>query len=228
MIVTHRLIVRLRRHPSSALLAAQLLGVLLYPLLQDSASGQIALAVFGLVVLGLALRMVRRSPAATQSALALAACVVVFSVWNALAPDRRLLLAVSLLEAAFYFYAAGALIRYMLQDDVATTDELVAAGATFTVLAWAWAHLYMACQVLAPGSFIAAVRPDAARSWFELLFLSFTSLSRVGLGDVVPVKPRARALVLLEEFAGVMYIALVVSRLVGLLTLRRMEQHPPQ
>ena len=89
MIVTHRLIVRLRRHPSSALLAAQLLGVLLYPLLQDSASGQIALAVFGLVVLGLALRMVRRSPAATQSALALAACVVVFSVWNALAPDRR-------------------------------------------------------------------------------------------------------------------------------------------
>ena len=207
MIVTHRLIVRLRRHPSSALLAAQLLGVLLYPLLQDSASGQIALAVFGLVVLGLALRMVRRSPAATQSALALAACVVVFSVWNVLAPDRRLLLAVSLLEAAFYFYAAG---------------------ATFTVLAWAWAHLYMACQVLAPGSFIAAVRPDAARSWFELLFLSFTSLSSVGLGDVVPVKPMARALVMLEEFAGLMYIALVVSRLVGLLTLRRIEQHPPQ
>ena len=116
----------------------------------------------------------------------------------------------------------------MLQDDVATTDELVAAGATFTVLAWAWAHLYMACQVLAPGSFIAAVRPDAARSWFELLFLSFTSLSSVGLGDVVPVKPMARALVMLEEFAGLMYIALVVSRLVGLLTLRRIEQHPPQ
>ena len=152
MIATHRLIVRLRRHPSSALLAAQLLGVLLYPLLQDSASGQIALAVFGLVVLGLALRMVRRSPAATQSALALAVCVVVFSVWNALAPDRRLLLAVSLLEAAFYFYAAGALIRYMLQDDVATTDELVAAGATFTVLAWAWAHLYMAARCWRPAA----------------------------------------------------------------------------
>ena len=221
MIVTHRLIVRLRRHPSSALLAAQLLGVLLYPLLQDSASGQVALAVFGLVVLGLALRMVRRSPAATQSALALAVCVVVFSVWNVLAPDRRLLLAVSLLEAAFYFYAAGALIRYMLQDDVATTDELVAAGATFTVLAWAFAHLYMACQLLVPGTFPAAVRPDEPRTWFELLFLSFTTLAGVGLSDIAPVKPMGRALVMLEELAGVMYIAGVVSRLVALTVTRR-------
>ena len=225
MIATHRLIVRLRRHPSSALLAAQLLGVLLYPLLQDSASGQIALAVFGLVVLGLALRMVRRSPATVGWALGLALCVVVLSVWHALAPAPRLLLAASLLESAFYFYAAAALTAYMLQDDVATLDELVATGATFTVLAWAFAHLFMACQVLAPGSFAPVAAP---RSWFDLLFLGFTTLSGVGLGDVMPVRPMARALVMLEEFAGLMYIALVVSRLVGLLTLRRIEQHPPQ
>jgi len=43
----------------------------------------------------------------------------------------------------------------------------------------------------------------------------------VGLSDVVPVHPQARALVMLEQFAGVMYVALVVSRLVGLTMLRR-------
>jgi hypothetical protein len=32
----------------------------------------------------------------------------------------------------------------------------------------------------------------------------------------MPVSPMARALVMLEEFTGVMYIALVVSRLIGL------------
>ena len=50
----------------------------------------------------------------------------------------------------------------------------------------------------------------------ELLFLSFTTLSGVGLGDIIPVLPMARALVMIEELSGVMYIALVVSRLIGL------------
>ena len=67
-----RLFVLLRRHPSAALLAAQLLGVLLYPWLEQSPGAQVLMTVFGLLVLGLALRMVRRSPAATQLALALA------------------------------------------------------------------------------------------------------------------------------------------------------------
>jgi hypothetical protein len=50
----------------------------------------------------------------------------------------------------------------------------------------------------------------------DLLFLSFTTLSGVGLGDIVPLTPMAKALVMLGEFAGVMFLALVVSRLISL------------
>jgi hypothetical protein len=50
----------------------------------------------------------------------------------------------------------------------------------------------------------------------ELLYLSVAVLSSVGLSDVVPAKPMARAIVILESLAGVMYIALVVSRLVNM------------
>ena len=50
----------------------------------------------------------------------------------------------------------------------------------------------------------------------ELLFLSFTTLSGVGLSDILPVLPMARALVMIEEFSGVMYLAVVVSRLIAL------------
>jgi len=56
----------------------------------------------------------------------------------------------------------------------------------------------------------------------ELLFLSFTTLSGVGLSDILPVLPMARALVMIEEFSGAMYLALVVSRLIALsVTARR-------
>jgi hypothetical protein len=99
---------------------------------------------------------------------------------------------------------------------VATTDELFAAGATFTLLVWAFAYTYMAYEAIAPGSFSAPLNPAAQRSWMELLFLSIAVLSGVGLSDILPVTPFARSLVMLEAFAGVMYIAVVVSRLVAL------------
>ena len=55
----------------------------------------------------------------------------------------------------------------------------------------------------------------------ELLFLSFTTLSSTGLSDVVPVEPFARSLVMIEQLAGVAYIAIVVSRLVSLTVAKR-------
>ena len=65
----------------------------------------------------------------------------------------------------------------MLADRTITRDELFAVGATFTLLAWAFAHLYTVTQVIWPGSFVAAVDSGSPRTWMELLFLSFTTLS---------------------------------------------------
>jgi hypothetical protein len=203
------------------LLLVQLAGIALYPWMETSPRGRAVFTAFGLLVLGVALRVVRRTPWVTGLALALALLVVALSVAYAIAPHPVLPIAIALLESAFYFYATGSLIAYMLQDWVATTDELFAAGATFTLLAWAFAYAYIACQALLPGSFSAPVNPDAPRTWMELLFLSIAVLSSVGLSDILPVTPMARALVALESITGVMYVALVVSRLISLASMRR-------
>jgi hypothetical protein len=206
----------LRRTPSLVLLLVQLAGVLLYPWMERSPRGRALFAAFGLVVLAVALRVVRRSPWETWLGLLLAVLVVVLFLISTVAPHPALPVAIASLEAAFNFYAAGSLIAYMLQDFVATTDELFAAGATFTLLAWAFAYVYVAWEAVAPGSFSAPMNPMGQRTWMELLFLSVAVLSSVGLSDILPVTPFARGLVMLESFAGVMYIALVVSRLVAL------------
>jgi hypothetical protein len=211
----------LRRTPSAGLLLVQLAGILLYPWMEASPRGRAIFTAFGLVVLGVALRVVRRSPWLTWFALVLAVLVVLLSVISAIVPHPALTIITATLESAFYLYAAGSLTAYMLQDWVATTDELFAAGATFTLLAWAFAYAYVACQAIMPGSFSPAIDPQAPRTWVELLFLSVAVLSGVGLSDIMPVTPQARALVMLEAFAGVMYIALVVSRLVALTVAER-------
>jgi len=124
----------------------------------------------------------------------------------------------------FYFYAAASLIRYMLADTRATTDEIFCAGATFTLLAWAFTYVFVACQALQPGCFAAAVNSDSPRTWTELAYLSFALLSSTGIGDVIPLTRQARSLAAFEMFVGVMYLALVVSRLVGLALVRKAKE----
>ena len=209
-----------RRHPSALLLAVQLLGVLLYPAMEDTAAGRALFGVFGMVVLALALWVVNRSASINWIAWCIAVPAVVLSLLSVWGQQPGLLVYAHVLEGALYFYTAASLTAYMLQDHKVTRDELYAAGATFTLLAWAFAFSFSVCQQWYPGSFTAAVNPEQPRSWLELLFLSFSVLSSVGLSDIVPIRAEARALVMLESFAGVMYIALVVSRLIGLTVTR--------
>jgi hypothetical protein len=209
-----------RREPSALLLAAQLLGVLLYPFMEGSDAGRALFSVFGIAILGLVMLAVRSSPALTWVAVLLGTPATVLLLIQAATGSAGLLPYSSALEAILYFYAAGALIAYMLEDHVITRDELFAVGATFTLVAWAFAYSYTVCQAIEPGSFVAAVDPRGDRSWMELLFLSFTTLSSTGLSDVVPIKPFARSLSMIEQVAGIAYVAMVVSRLVALLVLQ--------
>ena len=162
---------------------------------------------------------VRSSPGFTGVAVVLGLPATILLLIQAVTQDDALLPYSSALEAVLYFYAAYALIRYMLEDHVITRDELFAVGATFTLVAWAFAYSFTVYQAIEPDSFTAAVDASQDRTWVELLFLSFTTLSSTGLSDVVPITPFARWLVMIEQLAGVAYIALVVSRLVGLLVL---------
>jgi hypothetical protein len=81
--------------------------------------------------------------------------------------------------------------------------------------------VYLVCQTWYPGSFVGTTRPGEPRTFIELLFLSFTNLSAAGLGDILPITSLTRVLVMLEQFAGVAYIAIVVSRLIGLTIVHR-------
>lgn len=210
-----------RRHPSAILLLVQLAGLLLYPLLESTRIGPVALSAFGIAVLVITTRMVRRTPGLTWLSICLALPAVVLLVLQGALDMPWLQPWSATLEALFYFYAAGSLVAYMMGDMHATTDELFAAGATFTLLAWGFAYSFVVLQTLQPGSFSAAVNPEQPRSWTELMFLSFALLSSTGIGDVIPLRPLARALASLEMFVGVMYLAAVVSRLIGLTLLRR-------
>ena len=214
-----RLLRVVRTHPSAGLLAAQLVAVLAYPFLDHTVVGRAVLGVVNMVVVLAAVLAVRRTPVFGWVILVLGLPALVLTVLEETLPDHDTVVLLSaLLHAPFYLYVSYAMVRYLYEDDRVTRDELFATGAAFTVVAWAFAYVFAAVQVVWPGSFAGASGNDLP--WFDLLFLSFTNLTSVGLSDVLPVLDHARSVVMVQQVVGVLYIALVVSRLVGLTVAR--------
>ena len=209
----------LRKQPSAFLLAVQILVILLLPVLESSTWGRAVISLLSLSALVTAVFTVRSTPALTWLSATLALPAAVFEVWS-LFDDRSVILVMAHCAlAVFYFYTAYALIAYMFEDYWVTKDELFAVGACFTVLVFAFAYLFLAIQEIWEGSFT-AYQGEGQRTLLELVYLSAAQLTSVGLSDVVPILPEARAVCTVEQLAGVMYVAMVISRLVALTVMR--------
>jgi hypothetical protein len=133
-----------RYHPSAFLLAAQLLSLILYAAVDTNDSWRALLGAFGVLILALVVWVINRRAMMPWISWLLVAPAFVLSLLSALVFNPTLLMWSSLLEAILYFYAAGNLIVYMMEDYRVTIDELFAAGATFTLFAWGFAYVYLA------------------------------------------------------------------------------------
>ena len=125
-----------KRQPSAVLLAVQLASLLVFPFTEDTGDRS------GSVQRGGHRRARgrglghRRSPAWTSVSIVLAVPATAILLVEAFTDVPGLLVWSEALLAALYFYTAGALIAYLLADEVITRDELYGVGATFTVVAW--------------------------------------------------------------------------------------------
>jgi hypothetical protein len=205
--------------PNAWLLLALLLQVVTYPFLDDYQSGRAAIGVFDLAILALALRASRAGGHETGLGYALAVPAMVLHVADSLGVAVRGLPSASLVaQAVFHAFVVACLLRYMLRDEVMTRDELFAAAGLYVLMAFVFAYLYALVELWRPGAFVinAANNPDGVTRWWDLLYFSFTCLTSVGFGEITPANDHARSLVMIQQMAGVLYFAIVISRLVTL------------
>ncbi|MGO1972736.1 MAG: ion channel [Propionibacteriaceae bacterium] len=215
---------RVLNHPSAVLLVVQLLGVLVYPFMESSAVGRGAFEAFGVIVLILAVTSVRFAAGPIWPPLLLALLAGPLSILSAIVDLPGVHIASAVVHALFYLWAAIGLLIYMLRDRTVTVDELFAIGATFTLVAWAFAYVFQFVQLLQPGAFVTEINPAPMRTWMELLFLSFTNLTSTGYSDIIAATAHARSVVMIEQLAGLGYIALIVTRLIGFTMNRRIAK----
>jgi len=202
--------------PSAWLLLLQFMILILSVAVNYSIPYRTLTWLLGVLVLLVIAKVIRQTPMFTFLGLSFVSGAVIFSSLILLGIENPWIQVIAhCFEAAAYFSAAYGLLRYMFEDRYLTRDELFAVGAVFTLIAWGFAFLYNVCQLLVPASF---QNPNVAglQSWLDILFLSFSLQSATGLSDLIPRSAPARVLALLQMFCGVMYLALIVSRLIAL------------
>ena len=207
----------IRSTPSGVLLIAQLLAVLAYPFAGQNDVGRALLGVFSVIVLAVAVYAVRTTPALTWVAVLLGVPVVLLTVAEGLIGDnQQVTLWSSVFHAAFYGYTAYGLIRYLFDDTWVTRDEIFAVGANFTVVVvdvrlpvrGGAGHLARLVHGL-PGR----GAPDLPRAALPVVRQPHQrrAVRRCGGAPAWPGRS-----CILEQVAGVMYVALIIARVVGL------------
>jgi hypothetical protein len=121
--------------------------------------------------------------------------------------------------AGFCMYTAIVILRHVLGFGPLYADRVHAALSVYILLALAWAGVYALVEIVSPGAFSIPgfeKPPEGAPLLANMIHLSMATLTSTGFGDVTPVAPFARSLNQLEQLTGVFYIAVLISRLVGL------------
>ncbi len=131
-------------------------------------------------------------------------------------PTWQLLTYTSLI--LFYGSVTWVLLHYIFAMPRVTRDVLYAAVAVYLLLGAVFVALFGVVETLQPGSFLDNAAPVERPflPWQTLIYYSYATLTTLGYGDVLPLSGWARSLATLEAVIGVLYLAILMARLVGL------------
>jgi Ion channel len=207
----------LRRNRCSLLLLWLCLLILANPLFGDTPAGHKRLGVALLIILLLAAWALRLPRLAMLGvvALAVATAAVLLTVPH---EEHWMRPVANGTMALFNGVVLVAVLRYVLDYRVISTDKVFGAVAAYVLIAIVFACIFGLVQYVESNAFyIAQVNnPDGTLTWSDLMYFSFTVLTSTGFGEITPVTPMARSLIVIEQVLGVMYVAFLVARLANL------------
>jgi len=122
---------------------------------------------------------------------------------------------------AFLGFAVGVILNNLFHKTAIRGDDVIGAICGYILGAMVWANLFALAYLFVPSAFsvntaIVMQLEDwqAKRSLFD--YLSFTTLTSLGYGDITPVGQPVFSLTWLEVLFGQFYMAVVVAQMVGL------------
>jgi Ion channel len=205
-------------HSLAALLFFLVLyGFFIYPLAgEDGKTEPLAASSFSLVlVLGV---MATTKHKAARTGMVILAAVALASHWLQFFVREHAVHIISAAAAVLFFgVLAGLITARVFREGNINIFRIYGAIAVYLVLGILWGEIYILLYLMDPAAFYfdpATQRGEPPIS--ELVYFSFTTLTTLGVGDIVPVSPVARSMATLEALVGQIYPAVLLARLVTL------------
>ena len=210
------------QQPSAAMLAVLLLSLVIYPYADESRSLRVFAQALDVTVVLMVVRLIRAQVVWLRSGWVIAIPTVLLQLWHLALPESGIELALLVSQVVFHGYAAAVLLGYVLLDDTITLDELFAIAGVYVLLALFWASAYAIVIHYDPGAiYINEVNNLDGRVGFaDLVYYSITTITSTGYGEITPVSPAARALAMLQQVTGGLFVAIRIARLTGMYRLR--------
>jgi len=176
------------------------------------------LGVFGTVIHTIWKARLPRLLAIGTAAVALGTGILAFPDARFEEPLLPYLMACSLAYAAFILIAIISIGADVLFRGSVTLDCIWGSISVYMFLGMFFAFIFGFLVLLVPESFAYAARAGSPGrlKLNDLLYFSYSTLTTTGYGDIIPSDPFVRMLATFEGIAGTLYIAVMISRLVGL------------
>lgn len=135
-----------------------------------------------------------------------------------------------LMLASYSFYctflgiAIFFLSKKVFSMPVMDTNLIFATITIYFLLGILWSKLYFIIHLMFPGSFHGIEQPALLhdslvlgyQNQFDLLYFSFTTLTTLGVGDIIPVHHLAKSLTVLEALFGQLFVATIIAKVVSI------------
>jgi hypothetical protein len=122
--------------------------------------------------------------------------------------------------AVFYAFAAVAVLSRVARNRRVTPDELAGAVGAYILIGLFFSMLFLWIELLQPGSFHISTQtnPNSLIDYSDFVLFSFATLTTLGYGDITPLTHITQVLSVLESIIGVLFVAVLVGGIVGILT----------
>ena len=213
--------VRIGRHQLSRfrfLLLSLMMMIGLRPLLDEWISSSIwadvLTDIFFAFALMSGLHAIRGQPRQLRFALLLASAIILLGLLHYTLHIQVFLRLQQGLGGVFLIQMLVMIWIHIEKENEVTLDLIMASACAYILIGLVWAYLYHFVEVLHPKSFTLPWTPGD--DLWDFYYYSFVTLTTVGYGDILALTKAARALSILEALTGQLYLAIMISRLVGL------------
>ena len=117
----------------------------------------------------------------------------------------------------FFILIIIVILAHIMSEEEIMGDTIIGAVCVYLLIGMVWTMAFSLLEFFNPNSlFYPALNIKNENHFHELIYFSFTTLTTLGYGDIIPSSAPARMLSSMEAVIGQLYIAVMIARLVGL------------